>query len=91
MGTQQLANIMTTKMDDFQKQNILMMHNMTQKMTSFMVQQGLLLANSDMIPDQDLTSSYYAAQRKFLKQLKCDFRDCHGFKQELQRQRRHRF
>ena len=31
-----------------------------------------------------LTSSYNDAQRKFLKQLKRDFWDRHGFKQELE-------
>ena len=49
--------------------------------------------NSHAVPAlNNLRSSYNAAQRAFLKQLKRDFRDCHGFKQELQqRQRRHCF
>ena len=43
--------------------------------------------NSHAVPSlKDLSSSYNAAQRKFLKQLKRDFQDCHGFKQELGQQ-----
>ena len=43
--------------------------------------------NSHAVPAlKDSTLSYNAAQRKSVKQLKRDFQDCHGFKQELQRQ-----